>query len=46
MKLKSVLSKEILAGTIGLAILLLAGGAGAKTLTVDDSFGADVTKIL
>jgi len=43
--LKSVLSKEIIAGLIGLAILLLDGGAGARTLTVDDSGGVDFTKI-
>jgi parallel beta-helix repeat protein len=42
---KNVLSKEIVAGIIGLTILLLAGGAGAKTLTVDDSGGADFTNI-
>lgn len=42
---KSILSKEIVAGIIGLTILLLAGGAGAKTLTVDDSGGADFLKI-
>ena len=45
MKLKRVFSKEILAGIIGLTILLLVGGAGARTLTVDDSGGADFTEI-
>lgn len=34
-----------MAGIIGLTILLLAGCAGAKTLTVDDSGGADFTRI-
>lgn len=43
--MKSVLSKVIIAGLIGLAILLLAGGAGARTFTVDDSGGVDFTKI-
>ena len=37
--------KRNIGGNNWLTILLLAGGAGAKTLTVDDSFGADVTKI-
>lgn len=43
--MKNVLSKEIVSGIIVLTILLLAGGAGARTLTVDDNGGADYTRI-
>ena len=43
--MKSILSNELIIGIIVLIFLLQAIGAGAKTLTVDDSGGADYSRI-